>query len=118
MAILAAFNLEAFHHDPVNAFTNSTTDETFYYSETPEGYELAGRYLLLLRALYGLRRSPLLWLKEFSGTLVELGLTQVGEDHCLFMDEWMTVFYSRRRYCHTVSDKRPSSVLSASGQSA
>lgn len=53
----------------LNAFTNSMMDETVY-CETPEGYELAGSlFLLLLRALYGLRHSPLFWLKEFSGTL-------------------------------------------------
>lgn len=74
-ALIAAFNLEAFHHDAVNAYTNNAMDETVYC----ERYEPAGRCLLLLRALYGRRRSPLLWLKELSETLVDLGRTQVGD---------------------------------------
>ena len=92
MAIMAAFDLEAFHHDAVNAFTNSPMEETVY-CEPPEGFEQAGFCLLLLRALYGLRRSALLWWKEFSSTLKDLGFIQVGEDHCLFMNDWATVFF-------------------------
>ena len=59
MAITAARNLEAFQLDAVNAFTNSELDETVYCA-FPDGFQQDGKCLLLLRALYGLRRSPLL----------------------------------------------------------
>ena len=92
MAITAAFDLETWQADAVNAFTNSDLDETVY-CDCPEGFKLPGFCLQLFRALYGLRRSPLLWLKEFSGTLTKLGLIQVGEDVCLFANDWLIVFF-------------------------
>ncbi len=73
MAIMAAFGLEARQYDAVSAFTNSILDEVIYCT-CPEGYEIVDHCLLLLHALYGLHHSPLLWLKEFSKMLQELGL--------------------------------------------
>jgi hypothetical protein len=92
MAVTAAFDLEARQLDAVNAFTNSQLDETVYI-EFPDGYQMPGYCILLQRALYGLRRSPLLWFKEFSSTLVELKLVMVKEDVCVFTNGWMLVFF-------------------------
>jgi hypothetical protein len=71
-SIMAAFDLEAQHFDAINSFTNSHLDEPIYVS-MPEGYRRPGECLKLLRALYGLRQSPKLWLKEFTKTLLQLG---------------------------------------------
>ena len=60
MAIAAAHDLETMQFDAINAFTNSDLDETVYI-EFPDGFGTAGMCLLLLKALYGLKRSPLLW---------------------------------------------------------
>ena len=38
-------------------------------------------------ALYGLRQSPLLWLKGFSGTLNKLGLCTTSGVECLFTND-------------------------------
>ena len=92
MAIMAAFDLEARQYDAVNAFTNSHLDEVVYCA-CPEGYAMADQCWLLLRALYGLRRSPLLWLKEFSKTLKELSLQEVPGEPCLFTNKWLIVFF-------------------------
>ena len=92
MAIMAAFDLEARQYDAVNAFTNSSLDEVVHCA-CPEGYNIEGLCLLLLCALYGLRRSPLLWLKEFSKTLQELGLQEVPGEPCLFTNDWLIVFF-------------------------
>lgn len=73
IAILATFDLKAFYYDAINAFTNSQMKEIIY-CQTPDGFKCAGMCLFLLRALYSLRQSPLLWLKEFLRTLVDLGL--------------------------------------------
>jgi len=59
MALTAAYDLEARQFDAVSAFTNNNLDEIIYI-EFPDGFEDHGKCLLLLRALYGLRRSPLL----------------------------------------------------------
>jgi len=96
MAVTAAFDLEAWQFDAVNAFTNSDIDETIY-CEYPEGFEQPGNCLLLLRALYGLCRSPLLWHKEFSKALTELGLTSRSEDTCLYTNDWLSILL-RGRY--------------------
>ena len=73
MAIAAYFDLNTLQLDAVNAFVNSYLDEEIYVY-CPEGFKQNGICLRLLRALYGLRRSPLLWFKEFTTTLTRLGL--------------------------------------------
>ena len=76
MVLVVAFDREAFQLDAVNVFTNSPLDETVYI-DMPEGYQAPGICLHLLKALYGLRRSPLLWLNEFSSTLEGFGLKAI-----------------------------------------
>jgi hypothetical protein len=92
MALAAAFDLEIRHYDAVNAFTNSELDEEIY-CEYPEGFERLGRCLLLLRALYGLKRSPRLWYNDFTTTLERLGLQPVPGVNCLFTNDRLIVFF-------------------------
>ena len=73
MAITAAFDLEAWQLDAISIFTNSFLDETVH-CDFPDRFGQDGSCILLLRALYGLSRSPLLWLRELSHTLRDLGL--------------------------------------------
>ena len=47
MAIAAAFDLEIWHLDAVNAFTNSSLDETVHCTY-PLGFEIKGQCLHLL----------------------------------------------------------------------
>ena len=62
MALTAAFDLEARQYDAVNAFLNSTINKLIYVS-CPEGLpSTPNTCLRLLRALYGLKQSLLLWL--------------------------------------------------------
>ena len=61
MALTAAFNLSTRQLDAILAFINARLDEVIY-CYMPEGFERTGHILLPIRALYGLRRSPLLWL--------------------------------------------------------
>ena len=67
--------------------------ENTVYCDCPEGFEEPGKCLLLQQALYGLRTSPLLWLKDFSKTLQDLGLERVDEDVCLYRNSWLVVFF-------------------------
>jgi hypothetical protein len=92
MAIAAKFDLEAMQLDAVNAFTNSYIDEDIYIN-FPDGYERRGWILKLVRALYGLRRSPLLWQKDLVTTFQQLGLTQGKEDPCICTNDWAVVFF-------------------------
>ena len=92
MAIIAVFELEACQYDIVNAFINSTLNKTAYYS-CPEGYKGDGSYLLLHKALYGLCRAPILWLKEFLKSLQKIGFKEVSGEPCLFTNQWLIIFF-------------------------
>jgi len=98
MAMMAAFCLESRQYDAVNAFTNSNTDEEIYvhYPEgidPPKGLSILHECLLLIKALYGLKRSPLLWLHDVTKTLERLGLHAVPGVECLFTNDWLIVFF-------------------------
>lgn len=92
MAIAAKFDLEARQLDAVNAFTNSLLDEEIFIS-FPDGYQRPGWVIQLIRALYGLRRSPLLWQRDLLSTFEELGLAKCNEDPCVCNNSWATVFF-------------------------
>ena len=92
MAIAARFDLEAVQMDAISAFTNGILDEEVY-TYLPDGFKIPGKLLRLQRALYGLRRSPLIWLQEFSKTLIQLGLLPIPESQCLFTNGRITVFF-------------------------
>lgn len=92
MAITAYFDLDTEQLDAVNAFTNSRIDEEVYV-RCADGYKEQGKCWKLNRALYGLRRSPLLWFRDFSETLIGLGLVQVPEAQCLFVSSKIIVFF-------------------------
>jgi hypothetical protein len=76
----------------MNAFPNSELDEEIYV-ELPNDFKLSGKIGHLLRALYGLRRSPLLWQKLLSSALKELGLQAGLEEPCLFLNDYFIVFF-------------------------
>ena len=92
MALAARWDLNICQFDAVNAFPNSKLDEEVYI-ELPDGYKLPGKVGRLLRALYGLRRSPLLWQKLLSSALTELGLQAGLEEPCLFLNDNLIVFF-------------------------
>ena len=76
MAITAKFDLETIQMDAVNAFVHCDLDEVVYM-KMPPGYTKKGKVLRLRKALYGLRRSPLLWQKNLTNSLKELGFKEV-----------------------------------------
>ena len=87
MAITATFELKAKQYDAVNTFINSAINEEVYVNY-PEGIKpptyAINPCFLLLRALYRLKQSPLLWLQEVTSTLLDLGLYPVPGVDCLF----------------------------------
>jgi hypothetical protein len=83
MAITAAFGYETKQMDAVNAFLNAELDE-LVYCYYPHRFEQPEKCLRLKRALYGLRKSPRLWLKHFATTLSQLGLKAVPGQPCIY----------------------------------
>ena len=60
MGIVAAYNLETKQYDAINAFANSSIDETVYCKSLEGWFRDLQIILLLLRVLYGLKQSPAL----------------------------------------------------------
>jgi hypothetical protein len=93
IALAAAFDLELYQYDVLNAFLNAEIDRATYV-RCPEGYESElGQLLELKRALYGLRDAPRLWYKHLTATLEKLGLQQVPGVPCLFSNDCLIVFF-------------------------
>ena len=92
MAIAARFDLELVQYDAVNAFVNASLTETIYM-RMPTGHRTSGKVLLLKRALYGLRQSPLLWRKELTKTLQALGFQTVPHEPCILMKDGIIIFF-------------------------
>ena len=46
-----------------------------------------------MMALYRLQTSPLLWYKDFTDSLWELGLESVLDTNCLFVNSFMTLMF-------------------------
>ena len=76
MAMAAYFDLETHQMDTINAFVNCDLDKVVYM-RLPLGFEKPGKVLLLNKALYRLRQSPLLWQKKLTDVFVNLGFELV-----------------------------------------
>ena len=92
MAIVSAFDLETRQFDAVNAFANAVLP-TPITCHCAEGYEHPGFVLWVQRALYGLKTSLILWYKEFTHTLEELGLNPVSGINCMFANDWLILIF-------------------------
>ncbi|KAG0158330.1 hypothetical protein PDIDSM_5843 [Penicillium digitatum] len=91
-ALVAAFDLDMRQRDVVTAFLNSSL-QSETYTKCPPGFEREGHCWMLHRALYGLRMSPRLWQQEATRVLVNLRLTPVPEDPCIFTTNGIIVFF-------------------------
>ena len=93
MAITAKFDLETVQMDVVNAFVNSHLDEVVYMRQPPGFEKDKGTVLRLRKALYGLRRSPLLWQQELTGTLRSLGFMEIPQEPCVMINGGVIAFF-------------------------
>lgn len=92
MAIAARFDMELIQYDAVNAFVNAKL-ENEVFMRMPSGYRKPGIILKLQKALYGLRESPLLWQKDLTATLQELGFDTVPHEPCCMTRRGIIIFY-------------------------
>ena len=92
MAIVAAFDLDTRQYDAVTAFANALLPIPISCN-CAEGYERSGFVLWVLQALYGLKTSPVLWYKDFTCTLEDLGLNPILETNCLFVNDWLILIF-------------------------
>ena len=93
MELTAAFGLKAEQLNTINAFLNVLLNK-IVYCQFSEGFEEdLNSCLQLLRALYGLRRSLLLWLQELTAALTDLGLRNIPGEPCLFTNNDSIIFF-------------------------
>jgi len=92
IAIATRFDLELKQYDAVNAFVNASIDEEVYM-RLPPGRRKNNRVLLLKKALYGLRKSPLLWQRHLSKTLTSLNCQMIPQDPCIFIQDGVLIFF-------------------------
>jgi transposase InsO family protein len=92
MAITAKFDLETIQMDAVNAFVHCDLDEVVYM-KMPPGFTKPGKVLRLQKALYGLRRSPLLWQMNLTNSLRKLGFREVPQEPCVMLNGGIVVFF-------------------------
>jgi hypothetical protein len=92
MAIAAKYDLELKQFDVTNAFVHAVIDREIYM-KMPRGYQKPGTLLKVQKALYGLRISPLLWQKEFTATLAQLGFKQIPQEPCCMIKDGVIIFF-------------------------
>jgi hypothetical protein len=92
IAIANYFDLELKQYDVPTAFLNAYINRKLY-AETPEAFRyIEGEIMRVLRALYGLKESPILWYNELRRQLVKLGLKLVEGFPCLYTSRWLILF--------------------------
>jgi len=92
VAIAARFDLEMIQYDAINAFVHADLDEEVYM-KMPPGHRRNGVILQLRKALYGLRKSPLLWQRDFTNTLKKIGFQPVPHEPCCLTYNGILIFF-------------------------
>ena len=63
------------------------------YMRLPPGYIEPGKVLKLNKALYGLRRSPILWQTKITNAMKSLGFDEIPQEPCVMMKDGIICFY-------------------------
>jgi hypothetical protein len=92
IAIANYFNLELKQYNVPTAFLKANINRTLY-AKTPEAFRhIKGEIMRVLRALYGLKESPVLWYNKLCCKLIKLGLQPVQGFPCLYTSRWLILF--------------------------
>ena len=92
IAIAARFDLELLQYDAVNAFVNADLDENVFM-RLPPGHRKSGKILILNKALFGLRKSPILWQKLLTKALQDIGFKPIPHETCCLTYDGITIFF-------------------------
>ena len=80
-------------YDAINVFANNDIDEFTYCKSFDDWKKTYNILLLLLKAFYDLKQSSALWYKHLSITLNKLKLKQMSNIECLFICDYMILFF-------------------------
>ncbi|CAI7796902.1 unnamed protein product [Closterium sp. NIES-54] len=84
LSILAVLDLNVMQLDMKNAFLQSKLDRVLYMYQPNYFDDGTGRVCKLLKSLYGLKQSPLLWYRALDGVLLGAGWKKSQVDEALY----------------------------------
>ncbi|CAI7775718.1 unnamed protein product [Closterium sp. NIES-53] len=84
LSIVAVFDLNLMQLDMKNAFLQSKLDRVLYMHQPDYFDDGTGRVCKLLKSLYGLKQSPLLWYRALDGVLLGAGWKKSQVDEALY----------------------------------
>ncbi|CAI7809772.1 unnamed protein product [Closterium sp. NIES-53] len=84
LSIVAVFDLNLMQLDMKNAFLQSKLDRVLYMYQPDYFDDGTGRVCKLLKSLYGLKQSPLLWYRALDGVLLGAGWKKSQVDEALY----------------------------------
>ncbi len=109
MAITAKFDLKTTQINAVNAFVHCNLDKIVYI-KLLLGFSKGktDKVLRLRKALYGLQRSPLLWQKNLTSLLIELGFKEIPREPYIILKNRIVVFFYVNDiiFCYKKTDKK------------
>ena len=93
LALTAKFDLETLQLDAVNAFVHAELLDKTVFMRMPPDYAEQGKVLKLNKALYGLRRSPLLWQQKLTNKMRKLGYAEIPQEPCIVQRNGVICFF-------------------------
>ncbi|CAI7806333.1 unnamed protein product, partial [Closterium sp. NIES-53] len=84
LSIVAVFDLNLMQLDMKNAFLQSKLNRVLYMHQPDYFDDGTGRVCKLLKSLYGLKQSPLLWYRALDGMLLGAGWKKSQVDEALY----------------------------------
>lgn len=86
LSIVAKENLECWHFDIKNAFTESELKENIFFEPPPGVSVQPGKVLKALRSLYGLKQAAHDWHELIKAELIKWGFKQSRAEPCIFVN--------------------------------
>ena len=95
--VVATLDWECYQFDFEGAFLNGIMSERSVYVQQPPGFgDGTKKVYKLLKTLYGLRDSPLVWSREVSTLMSKVGFRPLLSESCVFVNEdksiWIMVY--------------------------
>lgn len=92
LAIINTYEFETCQYNVINTFVNSDIDELIYCKLLNE-WNKFNILFLLLKTLYNLKQSLILWYKHLLITLTDLKLHQISKMKCFFVNQYIIIFF-------------------------
>jgi hypothetical protein len=86
IGVAARFGLPVHQMDVKTAFLNGQLEEEIYMKVAPGSkYEGTGKVYKLVKSIYGLKQSPMIWHKTMDRVLTNSGFIKNSAESCLYL---------------------------------